>query len=103
MDKNSVAANFEINPLDGKNYKTKAALRVGWKAESSPFDKDFESTFLKRIRAYDNEGVEFDIEMNFKLLEKTKYISDGDKNTIVTSNSNKEKLNNVYSKKTIFY
>ena len=88
---------------NGKNYKTKAALRVGWKAESSPFDKDFESTFLKRIRAYDNEGVEFDIEMNFKLLEKTKYISDGDKNTIVTSNSNKEKLNNVYSKKTIFY
>ena len=88
---------------NGKNYKTKAALRVGWKAESSPFDKDFESTFLKRIRAYDNEGVEFDIEMNFKLLEKTKYISDGDKDKIVVKEDKKENLNTSYSKKTVFY
>lgn len=92
--------NAEYN---GKNYKTKAALRVGWKAESSPFDKDFEPTFLKRIRAYDNNGVEFDIEMNFKLLEKTRYVSDGDKNTIVIPKSSKERVNNIYNKKIIFY
>ena len=39
--------------------------------------------FLKRIRAYDNNGKEFDIEMNFKILENKKYISDGDKDTII--------------------
>lgn len=77
---------------DGKEYKTKATLRVGWKAESSPFDKEFTSNFLKRIRAYDNEGVDFDIEMNFKLLENTRYISDGSVETIVIP---KEKLGNL--------
>ena len=86
-----------------KNYKTKAALRVGWKAENSPFDENFESTFLKRIRAYDNEGVEFDIEMNFKLLEKTRYISDGDKDTIAVPESKKDSIGNAYSKKIISY
>ena len=88
---------------NGKNYKTKAALRVGWKAESSPFDVNFESSFLKRIRAYDNEGVEFDIEMNFKLLENNRYISDGNKNIIVIPEDEKEKLNDIKDKKTIFY
>ena len=88
---------------NGKSYKTKAALRVGWKAESSPFDKDFESTFLKRIRAYDNEGVEFDIEMNFKLLEKTRYISDGDKNKIVIPGNKKDYLGNLYKKLVVTY
>ena len=88
---------------NGKNYKTKAALRVGWKAERSPFDKDFESTFLKRIRAYDNEGKEFDIEMNFKLLETTKYISDGDKNTIVIPKEKETKLTENSKKVSITY
>lgn len=68
---------------NGKNYVTKSTLRVGWKAESSPFYKDFDPTFLKRIRAYDNNGVEFDIEMNFKLLDQYRYISDGDPDTVV--------------------
>ena len=88
---------------NGKNYKTKSALRVGWKAESSPFDIDFEPTFLKRIRAYDNEGVEFDIEMNFKLLENSRYISDGDINTIVIPENKKEKMSEKYNKKAIVY
>ena len=77
---------------NGKNYKTKSALRVGWKAESSPFSKEFNPKFLKRIRAYDNNGEEFDIEMNFKLLEKTRYISDGDVDTIVIPKSKKDLL-----------
>ena len=78
---------------NGKTYKTKSALRVGWKAENSPFSSDFEPKFLKRIRAYDNNGEEFDIEMNFKLLESTRYISDGDKNTVVIPKEKKELLN----------
>lgn len=73
---------FESN-YNNKNYQTKSALRVGWKAESSPYHIDFNPKFLKRIRAYDNNGKEFDIEMNFKLLENDRYISDGDKDTVV--------------------
>ena len=53
---------------NGKDYVTKSALRVGWKAESSPFSKEFNPKFLKRIRAYDNDGKEFDIQMNFFFL-----------------------------------
>jgi len=68
---------------DGKTYESISALRVGWDSETSPFIENFDSSFLKRIRAYDNNGLEFDIEMCFRLLEKNRYISDGDKTTIV--------------------
>ena len=88
--------NTEYN---GNTYETKSALRVGWKAESSPFSLDFNPKFLKRIRAYDNEGVEFDIEMNFKLLENSRYISDGDKDSIVIKLSDEENVGNTYNKK----
>lgn len=79
---------FNTN-YNNKNYITKSALRVGWEAESSPFSKDFNSKFLKRIRAYDNNGEEFDIKMNFKILENNRYISDGDVNTIVIPSDKK--------------
>ena len=49
-------------------------------------------TYLKRCRAYDNNGSEFDIEMVFKNLEKNRYISDGSVNTIVISEEDKNKL-----------
>ena len=77
---------------NGKTYDTEAALRVGWEPEVSCFDKDFDKTFLKRCRAYDNNGKEFDIEMVFTNLEKNRYISDGDPNTITIKESNKDKL-----------
>ncbi len=67
---------------EGKNYHTIATLRVGWEANPSPFSKQFDATFLKRIRAYDNNGMDFDIEMNFKILSETRFISDGDPNII---------------------
>ena len=79
----------------GKNYVTKSTLRVGWKAESSPFSNDFNPKFLKRIRAYDNNGEEFDIEMNFKLLEKSRYVSDGDINMVVIPLSKQNLLNDT--------
>lgn len=88
---------------EGKTYETKSALRVGWKSESSPFASDFNPKFLKRIRAYDNNGVEFDIEMNFKLLSNTRYISDGDKDTIVIPSSKKDLIGKTYDKKIIEY
>ena len=87
---------------NGKTYNTKAALRVGWEPEVSPFDKDFDMTFLKRCRAYDNNGKEFDIEMVFTNLEKNKYISDGNIDTIVIKESDNSKLTNT-DKKVITY
>ena len=88
---------------DGKPYQTEGALRVGWEPEVSPFNKDFDATFLKRCRAYDNNGKDFDIEMVFSMLEKTRYISDGNINTIVTSNNNKDIINNEIDKEIILY
>ena len=78
---------------DGYEYETEAALRVGWEPELSPFHKSFDKTFLKRCRAYDNDGKEFDIKMVFTNLERNRYISDGDKNQIVIREIDREKVN----------
>ena len=83
---------------NNKTYETKTTLRVGWKAESSPFSSDFNSKFLKRIRAYDNNGEEFDLEMNFNLLKNNRYISDGDINTVVIPSEKSDLLNNNIQK-----
>jgi peptidoglycan/xylan/chitin deacetylase (PgdA/CDA1 family) len=88
---------------NGNEYSTKATLRVGWEAESSPFSSEFNSKFLKRIRAYDNNGEEFDIEINFELLESTRYISDGDKEKIVIPSEKVNFIGDVYSKELITY
>lgn len=87
---------------NGVSYHTVGALRVGWEAEVSCFDKEFDAFFLKRIRAYDNHGKEFDIEMNFRLLESNRYISDGDKNTIVVLKEDKDRVG-MTDKRIIFY
>ena len=87
--------NFNImmrGSYEGLNYETKSMLRVGWEGEVSPFDKEFDPTFLKRIRAYDNNGKDFDIEMNFNILKNTRYISDGDKDTVVVPERKKGNL-----------
>lgn len=88
---------------EGKKYSTLAALRVGWEPEVSPFNKDFDKTFLKRCRAYDNGGVEFDIEMILKMLDKSRYISDGNIDTIVTKNTKENLINKVLDKEIILY
>ena len=88
---------------NGNMYTTKATLRVGWKAEVSPFSLEFNSKFLKRIRAYDNNGIEFDIKMNFELLKSTKYVSDGDINTIVIPKEKEKLVNTIYTKELIMY
>ena len=88
---------------DGVEYQTEAALRVGWEPEVSPFNKSFDKTFLKRCRAYDNNGVDFDIEMNLRILEKNRYISDGRIDTIVTSSENSDIINMSIDKEIILY
>ena len=87
---------------NGKTYETEVALRVGWEPEVSCFDKDFDKTFLKRCRAYDNNGKEFDINMVFNMLKKSKYISDDNPDTIVIKEENKNKLGTT-DKKVITY
>jgi len=88
---------------DNYQYETEAALRVGWEAELSPFNNSFDKTFLKRCRAYDNNGKDFDIEMNFRILENKRYISDGNNKTIVTSSDNENIVNNSYDLEVIYY
>lgn len=78
---------------DGVNYETKSTLRVGWESNDSPFSSSFDPFFLKRIRAYDNNGKEFDIEQNFKILQNKRYISDGNVNNIVVPKENESKVN----------
>lgn len=88
---------------DGYDYETISTLRVGWESERSPFSKNVNLKFLKRIRAYDNNGEEFDIEMNFKKLENTRYISDGNKETIVIKSADEEYLGDTRGLKVIKY
>lgn len=88
---------------DGKTYDTEAALRVGWEPEVSPYDKDFDPTFLKRCRAYDNNGKEFDIDMVFTSLENNRYVSDGNSDTIIAKSDKESSINNNYDKKVITY
>ena len=88
---------------DGIEYETLAALRVGWEPEVSPFNKNFDRTFLKRCRAYDNNGVDFDIEMTLRILDKNRYISDGDIGTIVTSSNNSDIINTSLDRELILY
>ena len=84
-------------------YETEAALRVGWEPEVSPFNKDFDKTFLKRCRAYDNNGVDFDIEMTLRILDKSRYVSDGDVNTIVTKQENNDIINGNINRELVLY
>jgi len=78
------------------NYQTISTLKVGYKSDYSPFDKRFNSKFINRIRAYDNNGTEFDIEMNFKLLKNNKYVSDGNVNKIVIPKTEISNINSNY-------
>lgn len=84
-------------------YTTKSALQVAWEANASPFSKTFEPRFLKRIRAYDNNGENFDIQMNFERLKTSRYVSDGDPDTIVYPESLQDMFNEQTKKKTIPY
>ncbi|MDD3392811.1 MAG: polysaccharide deacetylase family protein [Bacilli bacterium] len=85
------------------SYSTVATLRVGWESNYSPFSSSFDKTYIKRIRAYDNNGEDFDIEMNFKVLESSRYISDGDVNMVVIKDKDSIYLNSNVTKNVIKY
>ena len=77
---------------DDTPYNTISTLRVSWEANYSPFNKSFDKTYIKRIRAYDNNGTNFDIEYNFNKLKNNRYISDGDTNTVVIKEKDKDNV-----------
>lgn len=91
-------ANFShiINSnYNGINYETVSTFRVGWMPDYSPFSKNFDKEFIMRVRAYDNNGVDFDIEASFRILEKNRYVSDGNVDTIVIKESDASYLNDT--------
>lgn len=94
--------NYIINSTyDDKEYKTISTLQVGWESNYSPFSINFDRTFIKRIRAYDNNGTNFDITDNFNRLKNNRYISDGDKNKIVVLKDSK--VNNLFDLEIVYY
>ena len=79
---------------EGVTYITEGALRVGWEPEDSPFTSDFDPTFLKRCRAYNNNGSEFDIDMVFNsILPSKRFISDGFVDIITVPSGTEGNLN----------
>ena len=92
---------------NGFSYTTKATLLCAWTRSYSPFVRDYNYTAIRRIRAYDNNGDDWDIQMNFEQLNNGKrYISDGDPNTIVfpsSDNSSGDWLKNTYDHQVITY
>ena len=88
---------------NGKTYTTKAAMQVAWKPNESPFSTDYQSDFIKRCRAYDNNGENFDITYNFNILETNRYISDGDPDTIVIPETEKDYIGQTYDKEVKTY
>ena len=92
---------------EGFSYSTKATLLCAWTRSYSPFVRDYDSTAIRRIRAYDNKGVYWDIEMNFKQLnDGRRYISDGNPDTIVfpsSDNTNGDWLKNTYGLQIVTY
>ena len=84
---------------NGKTYNTISTLRVGWEPDYSPFSKNFNKNFIKRCRAYDNNGKDFDITYVFNnILKNNRYISDGDEKTIVIPKKSENYVNdnNLY-------
>lgn len=84
---------------NGKTYNTISTLRVGWEPDYSPFSKTFNKNFIKRCRAYDNNGKDFDITYVFNnILKNNRYISDGDEKTIVIPKKSENYVNdnNLY-------
>ena len=89
---------------NGKHYTTKAALLCAWTRQVSPFNIEYDNRHLLRIRGYDNNGKEFDIQMNFEFLNSGgRYISDGDPDTIVIHEEDEVFLGETFGKEIITY
>ena len=92
---------------EGFSYTTKATLLCAWTRSYSPFVRDYDRTAIRRIRAYDNNGKDWDIQMNFEQLNDGKrYISDGNPETIIfpaSENSSGTWLKETYGHRVVTY
>lgn len=90
---------------EGFAYSTKASLLCAWTRSFSPFVTEYDHTAIRRIRAYDHNGTEFDIQQNFEELnDGRRYISDGNPDTIVIKAEEEEDwLGETYGKEVIRY
>lgn len=90
------------------SYKNDAILLVGWDPYKSPYHIKFDPYNIHRVRAseinVDGVGL-YDWLATFKNGSKTRYISDGNPNTIVAPESYQEVLNssNFSTKEIIYY
>lgn len=87
---------------NNKTYDTIATLTTENGATDSPFNKEYNSVILPRIKAYDNNGNN-DIDYYFKQINNSRYISDGDDKTVVIKSEDEKKINNEYYLEVIRY
>lgn len=89
---------------EGMRYRTKATLLCAWTRSFSPFNNQFDVTAVRRIRGYDNNGEDFDIQDNFGALNGgARYVSDGDPDTVVIHEEDQEWLGNTFGHEVIMY
>jgi len=85
----------ESGEYEGKKYNHLAILEVGWDPYHSSFSKNFNPSKIRRVRASETkvDGVGmYDWIKAFKNGNRTRYISDGDPNTITVQEKHKDVL-----------
>lgn len=87
---------------DGKTYITKSLIKSLYRPEKSPFHKDANVKFLERIFVIDSKNPDEGIKNIFTDLEKTKYISDGDPNTITIRRADVDRLGKTFGLKVAY-
>lgn len=85
-----------------KTYHTKSLIKSLYLPEKSPFHKEANVKFLERIFAVDSEKPDDGIKNIFAKLEKVRYISDGDENTITIKKSDAKLLGKTYNLKVLY-
>jgi peptidoglycan/xylan/chitin deacetylase (PgdA/CDA1 family) len=81
--------------FEGTSYTNEAVVEVGWDPYHSPYHKDFNPHKIRRVRAsetkVDNVGM-YDWLATFESGGRSRYISDGNPNTIAIPSSREEFL-----------
>lgn len=89
---------------EGESYQHIAILEVGWDPYKSPYNKDFDFTKIRRVRAsetkVDGVGI-YDWMRTFDNGGRLRYISDGDPNIITVPEGFQDKLVSEVKGKTI--
>ncbi len=90
----------------GERYENIAILEVGWDPYKSPFDKEFDSSKIRRVRASESKVDGVGIYNWMKVLEeggRQPYVSDGDPDTITIAEEYRDKVSGDFPDKKIRY